>query len=617
MYTTPSHYEEVYTQIVATSLTHSACKLVLFVSSLSVDALCAARVLATLLRKRLVNFQLVPVVGYSDLLAHYSLLDDDVVNVVLVGCGALVDLERFLEIDVELLVEDGSLRRRIYVMDGHRPWNLDNVFGLQVVTCFDDGMVESDLAKEREAYEYLMSVEDDELEEAEAEAGEEGEEEDTDDDETPRLPSKRGIISSHESTIENYYASGSSVTTSVASQVYLLVSLVGETLNVDNLWLSIVGLASLEQQYPALWERLTPLFKDEVRRLNHNQEERPSLEAKADSFKLLAGPDYRLFLLRHWLLYNAFYFSNYINLKLLLYTEQGKLRLNKMFAKMGISLQTAQQRWLYMDIGVKKKLDLLFSKVLVDQYGFDRLQRQGFFRLFGFNGSISAHDTVEAVFALLEHDASGTVDDGEEDVSRLVAARERLWIANFWKAWDALGSLRDIQRGVELAQLLQQLIFQVGHSVIEKRQLKNLKLFRLVVLNTSDFHLSNTSARDSLLHTNTTAAAGGTRFFSNPLNLLKLGHWLLDTVAEVDRKVLPLVLASLDEHTDTYLVVGMAPKVADGAAPEVNMFSVAFQRVANETGVKVRIDSFESLVIEIRKGDLAGFLERLTLGGVL
>ena len=49
----------------------------------------------------------------------------------------------------------------------------------------------------------------------------------------------------------------------------------------------------------------------------------------------------------------------------------------------------------------------------------------------------------------------------------------------------------------------------------------------------------------------------------------------------------------------------------------LNTFSVAFQQVANTSGAKVRIDSFDSSVIEIRKDDLSPFLEKLTLSGLV
>lgn len=48
-----------------------------------------------------------------------------------------------------------------------------------------------------------------------------------------------------------------------------------------------------------------------------------------------------------------------------------------------------------------------------------------------------------------------------------------------------------------------------------------------------------------------------------------------------------------------------------------NRFPQAFQHVVEETGARVRIDSFEHSVVEVRKEDLAGFLEALSLRSVV
>lgn len=84
-----------------------------------------------------------------------------------------------------------------------------------------------------------------------------------------------------------------------------------------------------------------------------------------------------------------------------------------------------------------------------------------------------------------------------------------------------------------------------------------------------------------------------------------------------------MVLASIDENTDTYLVAGLTPRYPRGLdtihtrKPILNNFSMAFQQITAETDAKVRIDNFESSIIEIRREDLSPFLEKLTLSGLL
>jgi cell division control protein 45 len=161
-----------------------------------------------------------------------------------------------------------------------------------------------------------------------------------------------------------------------------------------------------------------------------------------------------------------------------------------------------------------------------------------------------------------------------------------------------------IEKGIEYAKQFQKIIFNAGMAVFEKRELRNLKIYRLVVL---------TDGPDIGV-------------FKNPLILTRLGNWILESSAEFDNTLLPLVLAALDERTGTYLVLGLAPRYPRGKkslknltqdSTLLNTFSIAFQEVANSSNAKVRIDSFESSMIEIKKEDLSPFLEKLTLSGLI
>lgn len=48
-----------------------------------------------------------------------------------------------------------------------------------------------------------------------------------------------------------------------------------------------------------------------------------------------------------------------------------------------------------------------------------------------------------------------------------------------------------------------------------------------------------------------------------------------------------------------------------------NLFGMAFQEVVDETNARVRIDSFEHCVVEVKKEDLSGFLESLSMKAVI
>ncbi|SCU87138.1 LAFA_0E04962g1_1 [Lachancea sp. 'fantastica'] len=659
-------FQDAYDRILRFSSSHSACQLVIFVSCLNIDALCASKILAKLFKKELVQLQLVPVFGYAELKKFYGKLDENVNSVIFIGCGGMIDVEEFLDIEEqdEEDIEDLT-KRKIYVLDTHRPWNLFNLFSSRMVTCFDDGTVEETLKSQQEAYLKLIELENQEDVASEDDVdgdGEDSDQQDTDDDsENPTMDDDDGendnstnnknnnnnnhneddndddddnskgsgtakrqissgrdsrkekkarkkLMNQYEDIIEDYYAQGTSVSNSLSAQVYSLLSTLGET-SISYLWLTILGVSSLDAAYPRIYNQILPLLQDEVRRLSpHETQKTP------DTLSLEIQPDYYLFMLRHSSLYDSFLYSNYVNARLSLWNENGKKKLHKIFARMGISLSTAQENWLYMDNSVKRELGTIFDKSL-ERYGLQEIVRDGFVRTFGYRGAISASEFVEAITALLEvgqaldskditkSDGPAAAERSNTDLEDVITRRERKWVSNFWLSWDALDdNIELMRRGVKHAQYLQRAVFNTGVVVLEKRLIKNLRLYRLCVLQ---------DGPDLVL-------------YRNPLTLMRLGNWILECCAEKDdRQLLPLVLGSFDSSADKYLVAGLAPRYPRGIdnlesrKPLLNNFSIAFQRIAAETGAKVRIDNFESSIIEVRRDDLSSFLERLTLSGLL
>ena len=687
MYYRIDQYTTAYNKILRESSNPSTCQLVIFVSCLNIDALCATRMLSTLFKKQLVQLQIVPVFGYSELKAHYKKLDENINSIILVGFGSYIDIETFLEIDPQEYAMDTShndslvqkpenvaYRRHIYVLDSHRPWNLDNLFGSDIVQCFDDGTVEDSLGEQKEAYFKLIELEaadeenkEDGSDEEESTDDDENDDEEDEDDETlengKRLhpdsikykkqarKQRRKEISQYESVLEEYYSQGTTVVNSISSQVYSLISAIGET-NLTQLWLAILGATSLDTTYSSVYNNLYPIMQDEVKRLSPGNSffvsatrsnGTGSSSKTPDTLSLEIQPDYYLFLLRHSSLYDSFYYSNFVNAKLSLWNENGKKRLHKMFARMGIPLSTAHETWLYMDNSIKRELGNIFHKNL-DRYGLQDIIRDGFVRTFGYRGSISASEYVESLAALLEagstmnssnqnnnsnssvgkssssdnsnndddNDNDGQNEDDEQDAAaanrkKALSSMENIrkqWVSNFWLSWDALDekNIDILSRGIKHAQFLQKAIFNTGVTVLEKKMIKHLRIYRLCVLQDGP-DLS---------------------IYQNPLTLLRLGNWLIECCAEAeDKQLLPMVLACLDEDTDTYLVAGLSPRYPRGLdnlkkkEPILNNFSMAFQQITAQTGAKVKIDNFESSIIEIRKDDLSPFLERLTLSGLL
>lgn len=194
---------------------------------------------------------------------------------------------------------------------------------------------------------------------------------------------------------------------------------------------------------------------------------------------------------------------------------------------------------------------------------------------------------------------------------------------------------------------LHRALLQTATGLIEKRQIRTLASFRMAVLKEGP----------------------DLGFFQHPSALTKLALWCAEAIYEQEREErkkrhLPLVVACLNEKRDVYVVVGVgickganrtskakeekrAEKArekakakaakADGLdddeekeetedddssdeeedpmavrAATKNRFGIAFQEVAANTNARIRIDSFEACVVEVKREDLVGFFEELS-----
>jgi cell division control protein 45 len=163
---------------------------VLILVSLDPDALCACRILTSLLKLDYIQHTIKPVSGYNDLERAGELVRKMRTTegnaggvVVCLGVGGLVDLESILGLEPNEEGNGGMGNVDIWVFDARRPWNLTNVFGVQSrvvdengemvskiagvqqgkilpnfkpgsggIVVFDDGDIEEELGAEKEAY---------------------------------------------------------------------------------------------------------------------------------------------------------------------------------------------------------------------------------------------------------------------------------------------------------------------------------------------------------------------------------------------------------------------------------------------------------------------------------
>lgn len=532
----------------------------------------------------------------------------------------------------------------------------------------------------------------------------------------------------HSAVLTNYYGLGTSYSEPISSLLYSLAEDLGREDN-DLLWYAIVGVSSLELYGRTMagvgissasesggsagWggergEQIRQVLRDEVRRLNAPDQKDtdreisrgevsgviPTTAKSPTDTSIRLSPEPRFLLIRHWSLYDSMLHSPYLAARLHIWSDVGRKRLHKLLAKMGVSLSQCKQSYTHMDMELKKGLRKSLL-TYAPMYGLDGLvppaatngrtgrEGWGFVRSWGWKATLSAVDVGVIVGAVLEVGKAGT---GTASVASMGAGRTaeqnslfdedgRIegaeWVSRFWEAYDALGDVETLKQALPTVQHLHRAILRTGTSLLEKKQIRHLRAFRMAVVKEGP----------------------DVQLFTHPAALTKLALWVGEAIAEQERELrgkigkggkgTPLVLAGLNESRGVYIVVGTGggggvvdwkarmerkeklaararrkkEKAAEKERKKLqraaeraqrgedededeedatesedsenssdeedegnmkekgygrNRFGNAFQEVVDETSARVRIDSFEHCVVEVKKEDLSGFLESLS-----
>ncbi|KAG6854915.1 hypothetical protein C0991_009738 [Blastosporella zonata] len=440
MYVLPPHlangarsYAELYADILASyrsSPLTSASSVTILVST-DVDALCAARMLSTLLHQDDIIHRIIPTPGYPELEAA---TDDAVKNpelrtLIMLNIGGILDLA------TDSWLGDAGSRLKIHVIDSSRPTQLANYFEAPDVYVWDDGSVEKLSEQLRKSFEFCFTApeyvsdsddsdvnsEDDEDQENSEEDEEYGE---RDSNSGKRRstgngdkPSKRRRKSQdrsekvsrqeykfHQQTVDHYYKAGTSHGQSASATIYILATVL-ERVDNDLLWLAILGLtyqyttSRISREY---YDTQQSIYNDEVSRLNPLPQDGALTSLNPDDASVRASDELRFMLFRHWTLYDAMFHSSYVANKLGIWKERGRKRLTGLLAKMGFSIGQTQQPYAHMDMDLKRDLVQKLNDV-APEYGLVELSYPSFMRCFGYRSQpLSAADAVEGISALMD-----------------------------------------------------------------------------------------------------------------------------------------------------------------------------------------------------------------------
>ncbi|KAI9257527.1 DNA replication pre-initiation complex subunit Cdc45 [Helicostylum pulchrum] len=608
---TNSVYHEAYEYIKADSIDGNC---IVFVAS-DVDSICAIRIFQALLKSDIIPHKIVPVSGYKDLVTANEKLvrrDNDLRSIVMINCGGLGNITQCFNL---------TPLTKVYIIDSHRPLNLDNMHPSNTQVCvFDDDSETEKIAEVMEAFDAIIYQEENDDSEAESSDNDsddsQGRTRDSrarqkrrmNDDTDMSRGAKRNLKRMQNRLLADYYAGGAYYANSVSGAIYELMSQLGKTNN-EILWLAIVGVTSkyiFEQMDTYKYAEKLETFKDDRARLNISRNEDGTLQNS--SIVIKSEDEYRFMMFRHWSLYDSMYHSGYVSSKLGVWKDAGKKRLNNMFAKMGFSLQQCQQVYTHMDMDLKAALRQKIE-VVAPLYGLTDICFPSFTRSYGWECCLSASDVVYALSTILETSPAAAVrlgasvnwnesDDWQSSlestddttVNGLGSDRRSWWMRNFYTAYDALnGSSPDsILRGLKLCMRTQKAIVRQGTAIIDKRMAKLLNNFRFVnIRNGPDLSI-----------------------FQHPLTLTKLALFLTDAYREHGKKNLPFVISSLDEEHHTCLILASYGAPTFGEVRK-NTFGLAFEEAAEKTGARVSFDSFEASIVQVHDGDIEHFVETL------
>eukprot|EP00049_Salpingoeca_infusionum_P009335 m.155084 g.155084 ORF g.155084 m.155084 type:complete len:573 (-) comp14305_c0_seq4:470-2188(-) len=538
-------FADAYSEITALALKDECAVLILV--GCDIDGICASIILKDLFISDYVKYQLLPVHDYDDIDRAKQLIDEGENQfraVVMLNCGGNVDVCETLDIGPGR-PNDGLA---VFIIDAHRPLNLENVFSSDV-RVFDDGETQRTIPPQDEIILSDDEEDDDDFDEEgkRVKVGEQGE----------RLTRKMRQVQ-RDAILEDYYAASSF---SIAASV-LLWNLVCDLNRGSNrlLWFSVLGLTDQFVHN----KTSTSLYAEQAVRLQtdlskYNSDEQ---ESSHKGVQLASHQDLRFFLMRHWTLYDAMRHSSYVVGRIPIWLNQGHSKLLNLFARMGVPLKTCRQIYSTLSKDTKQRISDQLLEV-GPAYGLDQLTFPSFTYQVGYKTPVSASDVVHAASALLNSTTTSPHD-------------------RFYQAIDVLSLEQDdlFLQGVELAKAQERAILTQVQSHFQS-SLDSKRRTRFVEVG-DESHAT---------------------FLSAPM-LLKLGNYVSEVLRFEALGKFPtqqLVISVRDLDQDRTMAVGLwAKKGRSEGVVDPNTFASVFQRIAEASGCEYRAMSFDPAVIEIK-----------------
>eukprot|EP00095_Tigriopus_kingsejongensis_P001973 maker-scaffold886_size84816-snap-gene-0.33 protein:Tk01973 transcript:maker-scaffold886_size84816-snap-gene-0.33-mRNA-1 annotation:"cell division control protein 45 homolog" len=546
---------------------------VLVLANLDVDAVCSVKILQYLFKAEQILHTLVPVQGRSDLMRAFRANVNPTEipargrrYVVLINCGATVDLAQDLGLLGDDEAETGWDRVVLFVADAHRPIDVTNAYNESQIRLLMRPNPEEGIP----LYDDIFR-----------------DDEDSDEDEDPgtsraRLDEAtiqkrrdRRIWEEKRAKILFDYQQFSHYGPPTAWLMFDLAWKMSRDSN-DLLWWAIVGLA--EQRLLLKSENDQHLLqidevRDHVTRLNNRMD---ADNVAVNCLKVSFDKELNLVLYRHWTIYDSLIHSLYTASKFKIWTLKGKQRLSEFLAELGLPLVQCRQNFSTMDLQLRNEIVPMFEK-MADRYKLDEVTSGEFQASFGFRHKFSASDVVYAVLALMEH-----------------SGPDRQASDSFLQAMDCLSrsQIATLEEGVGAARHLITAVMEQVQNFLDLRLIVSAGPFLYAVI------------QDGTPNAN---------MFAHPNSLLLLAHYTLRAhVAVTNSKkanTLPLVIsAPLDLSGGICLVAGVPP-VSDRSRK--NLLGKAFEQALKRTNSRYRLEYFDTSIVQLKTEDRSKFFDGL------
>ncbi|XP_002736001.2 cell division control protein 45 homolog [Saccoglossus kowalevskii] len=549
---------------------------VLVLVALDVDAICACRILQNMFQCDHVQYTLVPVSGRQDLEKAYLEHSEQIEYVVLINCGANIDILDTLQPEENV---------QFYICDSHRPIDLVNIYNETQIKLL---MKKEDDFSNIPDYEKVFR--DEESDDEDRDSGNEsdgsapsGKRRRLDEDALEQQIEKRRKLRMWEEERQDILFRYEEFSFHGTSSALVLFEELSWKMSKDTselLWLAIVGLSSQivigkieRDKYVSDVDELNR----HVSRHNHPLNDQ-DMAVSVDCLRIAFNRELRLSLYRHWSIFDSLFHSVYTACSFKVWTMKGKKKLHEFLADMGLPLVESKQKYTSMDMALRENLTDWINKS-AEKYGLDDMFHPSFQAQYGFKNKFCATDFVYAVGAVLE-----SADKNKSDEQK------------FLQAFDCLkrSNLDLLEIGLDTAKKQMTAILEQVRTLLDMNQ----------VICAGPF-----------LYAYVQSGSPDVQFFSRPICLILLARFTLEAYINVSKskraKTLPLVMsAPMDLERGTSIVVGIPPKREQEILTK-NFFGRAFEQASEKTNCRTLLDNFDSSIIEIKTEDRSKFFDAL------